>query len=104
MFKEKLFRNLLLTTLILASVAAVGFAQDPNKPSEDPMTKARKFGKEKEKIYQDWVNKDVPYIITGDEKKAFKTLKTDEEREAFIENFWRRRDPNPDTEENEYRE
>ena len=29
---------------------------------------------------------------------------TDEERENFIESFWRRRDPNPDTEENEYRE
>ncbi|HSK71185.1 MAG TPA: GWxTD domain-containing protein, partial [Pyrinomonadaceae bacterium] len=49
-------------------------------------------------------NKDVAYIITPEEKKAFKELKNDEERENFIENFWRRRDPNPDTEENEFRE
>jgi len=38
------------------------------------------------------------------EKKAFKLLQTDEERESFIEQFWLRRDPSPDTEENEYRE
>ena len=37
-------------------------------------------------------------------KKRSRQLKTDEERENFIESFWRRRDPNPDTEENEYRE
>jgi GWxTD domain-containing protein len=46
----------------------------------------------------------VSYIITKDEKRAFMALTTDEERENFIENFWRRRDPTQDTEENEYRE
>src|SRR5690606_6892755 len=44
------------------------------------------------------------YIITDEEKRAFKALATDEERENFIASFWARRDPNPDTEENEYRE
>ena len=44
------------------------------------------------------------YIISDEEKKAFKTLQTDEEREQFIEQFWLRRDPTPDTEENEFRE
>ena len=53
---------------------------------------------------KNWLSKDVRYIITKQEKRAFRQLKTDEERENFIENFWRRRDPNPDTEENEYRE
>ena len=48
--------------------------------------------------------KDVAYIITDSEKRAFKKLETDDEREKFIEDFWRRRDPDPDTEENEYRE
>jgi len=104
MFKKTLVCNFILSASIITSAFSFGFAQDPAKPSEDPMMKARKVGKEKEKIYQDWINKDVPYIITGDEKKAFKALKTDAERESFIENFWRRRDPNPDTEENEYRE
>lgn len=104
MSKRKLIRKIALTASILAACASFGLAQDPKKPAEDPSTKARKVGKEKDKIYNDWLNKDVEYIITSDEKRAYKALKTDEERENFIENFWRRRDPDPDTEENEYRE
>lgn len=72
--------------------------------AQDPLDKPRKTEKEIARIYEDWLSKDVRYIITGEEKRAFKALKTDEERENFIESFWRRRDPNPDTEENEYRE
>ncbi len=104
MSKKRLIRNGALTVSILATSVTFGFAQDKEKPSEDPTTKARKVGKEKDRIYSQWTSKDVEYIITGDEKKAYKVLKTDEERENFIENFWRRRDPDPDTEENEYRE
>ncbi|MBA4125036.1 MAG: GWxTD domain-containing protein [Acidobacteria bacterium] len=104
MSKKRLIRNAALTVSILATSVIFGFAQDPNKPSEDVPNKARKVGKEKDRIYSEWTSKDVEYIITGDEKKAYKALKTDEERENFIENFWRRRDPDPDTEENEYRE
>jgi GWxTD domain-containing protein len=63
-----------------------------------------KLRKELETPYKKWLNEDVVYIITDEEKKAFKVLQTDEEREAFIEQFWFRRDPTPDTEENEYRE
>jgi GWxTD domain-containing protein len=59
---------------------------------------------ELKQAYKRWLDNDVSYIITKDEKRAFMALQTDEERENFIENFWRRRDPDPDTEENEYRE
>ena len=104
MSKNKLIRNFALTISIAAASVSVGFAQDKEKPSQDPSTKARTQKAEVNKVYQNWVNNDVPYIITDQEKKAFKALKTDEERENFIENFWRRRDPNPDTEENEFRE
>ncbi len=105
MSKMNLIRNAVLTVSILATGASIGFAQGgKEKPTEDPSGKVRKVEKEKNKIYSDWLNKDVEYIITSDEKKAYKALKTDEERENFIENFWRRRDPDPDTEENEYRE
>ena len=51
-----------------------------------------------------WLNKDVTYIISREEKTAFKQLTTDEERYQFIEQFWLRRDPNPDTIENETRD
>jgi len=47
---------------------------------------------------------DVRAIITPEEEQAFKRLGTDAEREQFIELFWQRRDPTPDTEENEYRD
>jgi GWxTD domain-containing protein len=46
----------------------------------------------------------VVYIITDEERAAFKQLSNDEERDNFIEAFWQRRDPTPDTEENEYKE
>ena len=54
--------------------------------------------------YKKWLNEEVGYIITDEERKAFKILATDDERQQFIEQFWLRRDPSPDTEENnEYR-
>ena len=75
-----------------------------DKPDVDVADKPRNVKPELKTAYKKWLNEDVPYIITKEEKKAFMALQTDEERENFIENFWRRRDPNPDTEENEFRE
>jgi GWxTD domain-containing protein len=60
--------------------------------------------KELETPYRRWLDEDVGYIITDEEKAAFKRMSTDEERENFIEQFWLRRDPTPDTAENEYKE
>ena len=51
-----------------------------------------------------WLKEDVGYIITNTETEAFLKLQTDEERAKFIENFWLRRDSNPDTETNEFRD
>jgi GWxTD domain-containing protein len=56
------------------------------------------------KTYKKWLNEDVFWIITDEERAAFKQLSNDEERDNFIEAFWQRRDPTPDTEENEYKE
>jgi GWxTD domain-containing protein len=63
-----------------------------------------KLKKELETPYKRWLNEEVGYIISDEERKVFKTLQTDDERQTFIENFWLRRDPTPDTEENEFRE
>jgi GWxTD domain-containing protein len=54
--------------------------------------------------YKTWVDQDVRWIITDQELQAFKSLSNDEERDQFIENFWLRRNPNPDSPENEFRE
>ena len=44
----------------------------------------------------------VGYIITGEERKVFLEL-PDERKDEFIEEFWRRRDPDPDTEHNAFK-
>lgn len=76
------------------------------KPLSDKERRKReeKLRKELETPFRKWLNEDVFYIITDEEKTSFKRLNTDEEREQFIEQFWLRRDPTPDTQENEYKE
>src|SRR5581483_3747359 len=76
------------------------------KPLSEKEKKRReaKLRKELETPYRKWLNEDVVYIITDEERAAFKKLQTDEEREQFIEQFWLRRDPTPDSVENEFKE
>jgi GWxTD domain-containing protein len=54
--------------------------------------------------YKKWMDQDVRWIITDQERKAFLGLSNDEERDAFIEQFWRRRNPDPESQDNSYRE
>ena len=80
---------------------------DPLKraPSEkQKKQQKRNLNIELSKTYKKWLNEDVVWIITDEERAAFKQLSNDEERDNFIEAFWQRRDPTPDTEENEYKE
>jgi len=80
---------------------------DPLKrpPNEKQQKKnERALKQELSRSYKKWLEEDVVWIITDEEKAAFKQLSNDEERDNFIEAFWQRRDPTPDTEENEYKE
>ena len=90
------------------SAATSGKApSDPLKrPLSDKQKKAnaRSLRQELSKTYKKWLDEDVRWIITDDEQKAFMQLSNDEERDNFIEAFWQRRDPTPDTEENEFKE
>ena len=108
MLEKNLFSRLIIPVLIILFGASVGFAQKAKSTptTQDPNEKDRKVKSEPSvaKIYKKWLSEDVAYIITPQEKKAFEKLTTNEERENFIANFWARRDPNPDTEENEYKE
>lgn len=95
--------------------AATGSSQQVQSPDQtDPLKRPptekqkkqqkRNLNVELSKTYKKWLNEDVVWIITDQERAAFKQLTNDEERDNFIEAFWQRRDPTPDTEENEYKE
>jgi len=89
-------------------------AQDPiNPPPPQTLTKeqrkeqkqkARKTLKELDSQYKQWLNEDVIYIISPEERNAFLQLDTNEEREQFIEQFWLRRSSNPDLPDNDFKE
>src|SRR5271166_4369595 len=87
-----------------------GQTSDEVDPLKRPPTEKQKKQQKKNlnvelsKTYKKWLNEDVVWIITDEERAAFKQLSNDEERDNFIEAFWQRRDPTPDTEENEYKE
>ncbi|MCX7973451.1 MAG: GWxTD domain-containing protein, partial [Candidatus Aminicenantes bacterium] len=53
--------------------------------------------------YKKWLEEEVVYIITPVERDVFLQLTTDRERDMFIEAFWKHRDPNPSTPENEFK-
>jgi GWxTD domain-containing protein len=96
------------------SAANVTGTQAQTPDEADPLKRApsekqkkqqkRNLNIELSKTYKKWLNEDVVWIITDEERAAFKQLSNDEERDNFIEAFWQRRDPTPDTEENEYKE
>jgi len=97
-----------------ASTAAAPAQTQPTDTAQDPLKRApdakrrkeqeKLFKKEVKGVYKKWLDEDVVWIITDQERAAFKQLSNDEERDNFIEAFWQRRDPTPDTEENEYKE
>lgn len=79
-------------------------------PLKRPLTEKQKKANAKSlkqelgKTYKKWLDEDVRWIITDEERSAFMQLSNDEERDQFIEAFWARRDPTPDTPENEFKE
>jgi GWxTD domain-containing protein len=80
---------------------------DPLKRPIDEKKKkqnAKSLNQELSKTFKKWLDEDVVYIITDSERKAFKQLSNDEERDQFIESFWQRRNPNPDSEDNEFKD
>ncbi len=92
---------------VTSSPAPASDEVDPLKrqPSkEQKKQQKRNLNVELSKTYKKWLNEDVVWIISDQERAAFKQLSNDEERDNFIEAFWQRRDPTPDTEENEYKE
>ena len=95
------------------AISAVAQDKQVSSQSETvarPMTEQERKQKEErlrqelESPFRRWLSEDVAYIITDDERAAFKHLNSDAEREHFVEQFWLRRDPTPGTAENEFKE
>ena len=105
-------KRLLLLPCLLLTLVAIELPMTWLQAQEAPQglserqqrRRVRRLEKELQGPFRKWLAEDVKYIITNDERKAFVELNTDEERESFIESFWIRRDPTPDSIENEYRE
>src|ERR1700719_833393 len=106
------FTSLSLLTLAMPVVRAQ--QEQPAPQQQDPTAhqnldkaqkkKIRKTLKELDTPYKQWLNEDVVYIISPEERNAFGQLATNEEREQFIEQFWLRRSTNPDLPDNEFKE
>jgi len=99
------------TSLLLLTSSSWSVAQKKNDPKKEDTKKEvpKNVQRSRElesasRALRRWLDEDVSYIITNEERTAFKALKTDEEREQFIEQFWLRRDPTPDTVDNEFKE
>ncbi len=91
-------------SLILLKTAKTTLAYDPILTAQVERRRSAVMAADQLELpWLKWLNEDVTYIITDQERQQFQQLKTDEERESFVEQFWLRRDPTPGTEENEFK-
>ena len=113
MMFRKVTASLTAYVLLLLPIAGQqAQAPDPNpqappqnqKLTKDQKQKMKKTLKELDNSFKTWLNEDVIYIISPEERTAFLQLETNEEREQFIEQFWLRRSSNPDMPDNDFKE
>jgi GWxTD domain-containing protein len=109
---------LLATLAVGLGAAPLAFGQGESQAQQQgqpDQNAAKKSGKQKAKSdkelrkeldsqYRKWLDEDVVYIISPEERSAFLHLATNEEREQFIEQFWQRRNPDPDSADNTFKE
>ncbi len=88
--------------LLIASLSFSGPVLAKEKDEKRDTSAVQK--EEAEDYYQRWLNQDVTYIISDEEESVFNSLTSPEEKELFIEQFWRRRDPDLRTAINEFKE
>src|SRR5262245_21100129 len=86
---------------LTAILSLINVEAQQAKPNPDE--KRRKVKTELTTAYKEWIDT-VGVILTQSEREAWTRLKTNEEREEFIKIVWDSRDPDPDTEENEFKE
>lgn len=90
--------------LLPLSLRAQGQTEAPGLTEKDKNQQQESLERELSGAYRKWLNEDVGYIITDEERAVFRRLQNDEEREQFIEQFWLRRSPDPESPSNDYKE
>ncbi len=105
-FRQILPAIVLSGFFLFSSQSSFVYSQELPKglTKKEEKRRLKQLRKELEGPFRRWFDEDVKYIISDQEKKAFALLSTDEERENFIEQFWIRRDPTPDSYENEFKQ
>jgi GWxTD domain-containing protein len=102
---------LLFAAALIGSTLAI--AQEPAAPQDnsaklltakEPKQRQKKLAKELAEPDKNWIENEVPDIITEAERRAFRELGTEEEREQFIEIFWNNRNPDPESPTNAFKE
>ncbi len=93
----------LVALLTFGSNLQLAAEPQQNEPAQDRRPATAQAREESRDYYRKWLNQDVVYIITPEEQEVFLALTTPEERDNFIEQFWLRRDSEPDTAENEFK-
>lgn len=125
MFRSRFIVSISLFGMLVSLPARYARAQDASAPDassasstngsqSDPLkrklTDREKLQQQKalkqelKGTYKKWLDQDARWIITDQERKAFLSLSNDEERDNFIEQFWRRRNPDPESPDNSFRE
>ena len=99
-----LLRSLILVNFADAQAQQQSSSSSTKTSTQKPHKKLSSRLAKENNPYLTWITEEVPYIITPEEKAAFARLATNEEREQFIEEFWRRRNPDQDSPENYARE
>lgn len=94
----------LLALVVLTMTAVAALAAWPSPPVRRGFALQTQNNGTEPSIYEKWLNEDVVYIVTPQERAAFEKLKTDAERHKFIEQFWERRNPHPGSAVNTYKQ
>ena len=97
------YSRLLLILAIFSLGIDVDYTLSKSSSKKDDKKKSKQSG-DLADHYKKWLNEDVVYIISDEEKSVFKNLKNEEERESFVEQFWARRNPDPRSYDNTFKE
>ncbi len=98
--RHHLFRSLVVLIVVSLGLSFQGLAGKKKKKKANPDIQRE----EAEDYFKKWLKEDAVYLISEDEESVFHSLSTLDEKEQFIEQFWRRRDPDLRTASNEFKE